>query len=203
MFPPFHWWLYLIPVALLAYFIIQAREGNLKLLNIISTLFLGLIAFVLSAAMLAVFIIPIVFLLILFTFLSKLRSEDKPSKVIALVVLLLFVGSGITAFSMARAQGPYWKLTRFQAGSPGTAYYRETAKNQVFSKTELLEHLRSEQPQVRQNAEGVILELANLEDDPEEAEAFYCSIKEINAAVANLYQEKAPPLRDLLTNPPK
>jgi glucan phosphoethanolaminetransferase (alkaline phosphatase superfamily) len=187
--PPFHFWILLLPVAFVAYQIILKREGKLSTWTLLLNILAAGIAFLASVAMLAVIIVPLAFLFLFINLLKRLKSEDQRVRKIAATLLGLYLASGILTLGMAKYQGSYWQLTRIHGGGPGTSYYRETAKNQVFSRTQLLEYLRSDKSMVSSNARGIIQQMASLETDPAEAEAFFQSLKAIDSDTARRYKE--------------
>ena len=186
--PPFTYWVQLLPLAFIAYHYMEWREGEFSLGKLAGRVGLATIAFILSAVMLAGIILPIIFLYILIAFGIKLTSSDKKAKMTAAGVLTLYALTGAVTFYQAKTQGPYWQLTRLQAGGPGQSYFSRTAKEQVFSKEELLGYLQSDNTTVQRNAAQVIEQLARFESDPEEAAKFHQSLQSIDPQLAKKYE---------------
>jgi len=188
LLPPFGYWLQLLPIAFIAFHYIEWREGTFTLGKLVQRSLVGVIAFVASVAFLAFIIVPIVFLFVLILFTAKLASSDRKAKTTAGVILALYTLTGAITFYQAKTQGPYWQLTRLQAGGPGQSYFSKTAKEQVFSKEELLRYLQSDNTTVRRNAANVVEQLARFESDPEEAAKFQNSLQSIDPQLAKRYE---------------
>jgi hypothetical protein len=88
----------------------------------------------------------------------------------------------------ARTQGPYWQLTRLQAGGPGQSYFSKTAEGRVFTKEELLGYLQSDNTTVQRNAAKVVEQLARFESNAEEAAKFHQSLQVIDPLLAKKYE---------------
>ncbi|MCA9778602.1 MAG: hypothetical protein KC800_17865 [Candidatus Eremiobacteraeota bacterium] len=185
--PPLTYWIQLLPIAFLAYHYIEWREGEFAMSKLVTRLGLAVVAFMAGVAFLAFIIAPIVFLCVFIAFLAKLASNDRKVKATAAFVLAAYAVTGGLTYYQAKTQGPYWRLTRLQAGSPGQRYFQETAVKSVFTREELLSYLSSDNPTVRQNTAEVVERLAGLETDRQEAESFRRSLQAVDPLVADEY----------------
>ena len=188
LLPPFGFWVQLLPVAFIAYHYIEWREGDFALRKLVERILVAVIAFVASVAFLAFIVAPIIFLYVFIAFATKLASPDRRAKATAALVLALYLLTGALTFYQAKTQGPYWQLTRLQAGGPGQSYFSKTAEEQVFSKEELLRYLQSDNTTVQRNTAQVVEQLARFESDPEEAAKFQQSLQSIDPQLAKKYE---------------
>lgn len=186
--PPLNYWVQLLPLAFIAYHFIEWKEGKFTVGKLVERSLIAIIAFIASVAMLAFFIAPIVFLVVLIAFAAKLASSNRGARVTAALILTLYSITGAITFYQAKTQGPYWQLTRLQAGGPGQSYFSRTAKDQVFSKEELLRYLESDNTTVKNNAAKVVEQLARFESNPEEAARFRESLQSIDPQLAKKYE---------------
>lgn len=174
--PPFHDWSYLLVAVFIAYNFIIVREGKGTGRTVIGNLLKALVLYVISVAFLAGLVWPILLLTALGFLLSRLRAPDRVVRNLSLVLLLLFLGTGVWRFHQARAQGRFWQLSRLHAGSPGIFYFSRTAEQGVFTDQELLEGLRGENSDVSRNCGEILLRRVRKIESPEELEALRAAV---------------------------
>lgn len=154
--PPFHDWSYLLLATFIAYNFVTVREGKASAKTVVINVLKAVVLYVVSIAFLAGLIWPILLLVAAGFLLSRIMAKDKLTRALAVGLLLLFCATGVWRFQQAKAQGKFWQLSRFQAGSPGMLYFSTAAKQNIFSSRELLQGLASQDSNISRNSAEIL-----------------------------------------------
>ncbi len=191
-YPELYYWIYLLPVALLAFWLIRWQEGKLKPKDLPTHLVAaGAVYFSFwSMGLFRLLVHPLLFAVFAFFLWAVVRSKNT-SKVVAATMLGLFLVTGLFARLQRDRYGAYWELSREQERG-SFSWIENAAKEQRFTKKQLLGYLKSDDRTVIKNARKIAALTAKEESDLSEARAFCDSLKEIDLELAEDYFNNLP-----------
>lgn len=190
--PHFYYWLYLLPVVLVAYWIIYWRQGKITPKGVFAHFsLLGLTYFFGWVAGLYQLITYPVVLVIFGYFIKVLFRARLPEQLIAVSVLTLFLISGLYAHRQQARYGSYWELAKEQDDG-SFSWLANAALEKRFTKEQLELYLNSSDPIVRSNARKVAVQMGTAETDEQQARRYYERLHELDPELATAYYNNIP-----------
>lgn len=190
--PELYYWVYLLPLALVLYWFVYYREDKLSARPVVGSLLAaGVVKFAFgSMGLFKIGIFPILLAVFGYCFYVIARSETL-EKGLALGLLSLFLLTSVWARVQQYRHGSYWELYRPQTEGSFT-WINNAAKEDRFTKEQLLRHLKSDNPVVRGNIRKIVVFTGPEEKRRDEVQEFYESLKAIEPDIAESYLKGVP-----------
>ena len=192
--PELYYWLYLLPIALVAFWWVCLREKKMTLVRLATHLVVAwLTYFVLWRMGFYQLLIFPLFLGVFGYFLKVIIRSKWPEKFVAGAVLLLFLASWKFAYDERARYGAYWELSR-EHHDGSFSWLNNAAKAQRFTKEQIQRYLNSEDPLIRHNAREIAVQMGAEEkrDAQEEVRKFYEVLHQVDQRLALRYLESVP-----------
>lgn len=201
--PELYYWIYLLPVALVAFWAIRFMGGKMKATDLLSHSILAYLTYSVLWKMGAFRLLIYPLLLLVFGFLgwTLIRSE-RASKIVAALTLGLFLVTAIYAHRERGKRGAYWELYKPQAGG-SFSWIATAAKEKRFSKDQLLAYLKSDNEVVRGNATQIAILQGKEETQLEQAREFHQALQQIDPSAAEQFFTNLPFELQIELRPPK
>ena len=190
--PELYYWIGLLPIALLAFWFIRYHQGKLSPKDALGhAVGAGVAYFVLwKMGMFRLLIYPL--LLGVFGFFLFAIVRAKPvAKMVAGGVLALFFLTGVYAHHQRSSYGAYWELSKTQ-GEGSFSWLANAAKENRFTREQLLGYVKSDDPLIRKNAGEIAVLMGKEEKSLDEARQFGSTLNQIDPGLAGRYFENLP-----------
>ncbi len=194
--PELYYWVYLLPVCLFAFWFIQYDNEKLKAKKVPIHVIAAILTYFLlwQMGLFRLLIYPLLAGVFVF-FLAAIVRAKNSSKLVAAAILCSFVVTYFVAHFQRRERGAYWELSKekYQREVDHSfSWIANAAKENRFTREQLLHYMRSKQKSVRDNARSIARLTGLQETDTEDAKSFYESLQEIDPELAEDYFDNIP-----------